>query len=80
MFCKKGVLKNFAKFTGNFLYQSLFFNKVPGCSFSLDQVFPVNFAKFVGTPFFIEHLLLLNIRFCKAPSMAVSIHSLSSIN
>ena len=52
MFCKKGVLKNFVKFTGNFLYQSLFFNKVPGCSFSLDQVFPVNFAKFVGTPFF----------------------------
>ena len=25
MFCKKGVLKNFAKFTGKYLYQSLFF-------------------------------------------------------
>ena len=28
MFCKKGVLKNFPKFTGKHLYQSLFFNKV----------------------------------------------------
>ena len=27
-FCKKGVLKNFAKFTGKHLCQSLFFNKV----------------------------------------------------
>ena len=28
MFCKKGVLKNFAKFIGKPLWQSLFFNKV----------------------------------------------------
>ena len=28
MLSKKGVLKNFAKFTGKYLYQSLFFNKV----------------------------------------------------
>ena len=27
---KKGLLKNFAKFTGKYLYQSLFFNKVAG--------------------------------------------------
>ena len=27
---KKGVLKNFAKFTGKHLCQSLFFNKVAG--------------------------------------------------
>ena len=27
-FCKKGVLRNFSKFTGKHLYQSLFFNKV----------------------------------------------------
>ena len=27
---RKGVLRNFAKFTGNHLYQSLFFNKVAG--------------------------------------------------
>ena len=30
VFCKKGVLTNFAKFTGKHLCQSLFFNKVPG--------------------------------------------------
>ena len=28
MFCKKGVLTNFAKFTGKHLCQSLFFKKV----------------------------------------------------
>ena len=28
VFCKKGDLKNFAKFTGKHLCQSLFFNKV----------------------------------------------------
>ena len=28
VFCKKGVLENFAKFTGKQLSQSLFFNKV----------------------------------------------------
>ena len=30
VFCKKDVLKNFAKFTGNHLCQTLFFNKVAG--------------------------------------------------
>ena len=36
MFCKKGVLINFAKFTGKHLCQTLFFNKVAGatCVFS----------------------------------------------
>ena len=29
-FCKKGILRNFAKFTGKHLCQSLFFIKVPG--------------------------------------------------
>ena len=42
VFCKKGVLRTFAKFTGNHLCQVLFFNKVAGF---------VNFAKFLGTPF-----------------------------
>ena len=28
--CKKGALKNFARFTGKHLCQSLFFNKVAG--------------------------------------------------
>ena len=30
VFCKKGVLRNFAKFTGKHQCQSLFFNKVAG--------------------------------------------------
>ena len=30
VFCKKGVLKNFAKFSGKHLCQGLFFNKVAG--------------------------------------------------
>ena len=28
VFCKKSVFRNFTKFTGKHLYQSLFFNKV----------------------------------------------------
>ena len=30
VFCKKGVFRNFTKFTGKYLCQSLFFNKVAG--------------------------------------------------
>ena len=30
MFCKKGVLRNYTKFTGTHLCQSLFFNEVEG--------------------------------------------------
>ena len=72
MFCKKSVLRDFAKFTEKHLCQSLFFNKVAGlspqaCNFikkeTLPRYFPVNFAKLIKTPFFIEHLwlLLLNL-------------------
>ena len=44
---KKGVLRNFAKFTGKYLCQSLFFNKVAGLRYGC---FPVNFAKFLRPP------------------------------
>ena len=54
---KKGVLRNFVKFTGKHLCQSLFLNKVAGprpatlLKKSLWHVFfPVNFAKFLRTP------------------------------
>ena len=40
---KKGVLRNFTKFTGKHLCQSVFFNKVAGLR--------LNFAKFLRTPF-----------------------------
>ena len=54
---KKGVLRNFAKFTGKHLCQRLFFNKVAGRPATLlkkslwHRCFPVNFAKFLRTPF-----------------------------
>ena len=61
--CKKDVFRNFAKFTGKHLYQSLFFNKVVGLRPATllkkrlwYRCFPVNFAKFLITPFIIEHL------------------------
>ena len=44
MFCKKGALRNFAKFTVKHLCQSLFL------------CFPVNFTKFLRTPFLTERL------------------------
>ena len=63
MFCKKGVLGNLAKFTRKHLCQSLFFNKVAGLKPATllkkrhwHRCFPQNFAKFLRTPFFREHL------------------------
>ena len=55
---KKGVLRNFAKFTGKHLCQRLFFNKVAGqvCNFikkeSLAQVFSCEFCKISKNVFF----------------------------
>ena len=71
VFCAKGVLRDFTKFTGEHLCQCLFFNKVAGLrpATLLKKIlwlryFPVNFAKFLRTPFLTEHLrwLLLNIK------------------
>ena len=54
VFCKKGVLGNFAKFIGKHLCQNLFFNKVAGlrpepCNFvkkeTLAQVFSCEFCE-----------------------------------
>ena len=39
VFCEKGVLRNFAKFTGKHLCQSLFFNKVAGCFCKKGELF-----------------------------------------
>ena len=54
MFCKKGFLRNFSKFTGKHLCQRLFF-KVRDSFLKLKSLwhrcFPVNFAKFLRTPF-----------------------------
>ena len=70
MFCKKGVLRNFAKFTGKHLCQSLSFNKVAGLrpvtllkKRLWHRCFPVNFVKYLRTPFFTEHLRWLLLKF-----------------
>ena len=62
-FVRKGILRNFAKFTGEQLCQSLFFNKVGDlkpAALSKQRLWcscvPVNFAKFLGTPSLLEHL------------------------
>ena len=56
---KKGALRNFKKFTGKQLCQSLFFNKVAGLKPAIllkkrlwDRCFPVNFVKSLTTPFY----------------------------
>ena len=55
---KKGILRNFAKFTGNTCARVSFFNKVAGLGpatllkkRSWHRCFPVNFAKLLRTPF-----------------------------
>ena len=68
MFCKICVLKNFVKFTGKQLCQSLLFNKVAGLrpvtllKKRLWQMFSCEFREIFRNTFFIEHLrwLLLN--------------------
>ena len=63
MFCKKGSLRTFTKFTVKHLCHNLFFNKVAHlrpATLSKKRLwhrcFPVTFVKFLKTPFFIEHL------------------------
>ena len=57
VFCKKALLRNFAKFIGKHLCQSIFLNKVVGLRPATllknrlwYRCFPVNFAKFLKTP------------------------------
>ena len=62
VFRKNGVLRNFAKFTGTHLCQSLFFNKVADLRL-WHKCFAVDFAKFLRIPFFTEHLWWLLLFF-----------------
>ena len=52
---RKDVLRNFAKFTGKHLCQGLLMSGPKACSFIKKRLwhrcFPVNFAKFLRTPF-----------------------------
>ena len=82
VFCKKGFLRNFAKFTGKQLCQCLFFNKVAGLRL-WHRCLPVNFTKVLRTPFFIEHLqwvLLCNIKTVFSTTTIPYIIYFSSLN
>ena len=69
----RGVLRNFTQFTGKHLSKSLLFNKVAGLRPAAlfkkrfwHRCFPVNFAKFLRTPFlqnFSGRLLLKLVRY-----------------
>ena len=59
---KKGVLRNFTKFSGKYLCQSLFFGKIAGlrpATLSKKRLwhryFPVNIANFLRAPFVTDH-------------------------
>ena len=54
VFCRRGVLRNFAKSTGRHLCQSLFFNKVAGPKGeeTLTQVFSCEFCEISKNSFF----------------------------
>ena len=61
---RKGVPRNFAKFTGKHPCQSLFLNKVTGLRAATllkkrlwHRCFPVNFVKFLRTPFLQKQFL-----------------------
>ena len=63
VFCKRGVLRNFAKLTRKHIRQRIFFNKVAGLRPATllqkslgHRYFPVNFVKIRRTPIFIEQL------------------------
>ena len=67
---RKGVLRNFSKFTGKHLFQCLFLKKLAGLrAASLLQkrlwrrCFPENFTKFLRTPFHKKHLWWLLLVF-----------------
>ena len=74
MFRKEGVPRNFAKFKGKLLYQSLFSNKVAAATLLKKKLwhrcFPVNFPTFLTTPFLqnISGRLLLKIMLRSGPA------------
>ena len=72
VFCKKGFLRNFAKLTVKHLCQGVFLKEVVGLrpatlfkKILRHRCFPINFAKFLRTPFITGHLrwLLLDYFF-----------------
>ena len=82
------TFRNFAKFTGKQLCQSLFFNNVAGWGLTLlnkelwHWCFPVNFAKSLRTPFLTEHLwwlLLFVLFFCSGRILLIILYENDSL-
>ena len=70
VFCEKGLLENFTKFTGKHLCQSLFYNKVADLRSATllkkrlwHKCFSVSFVKYSRTTFLIEYIQWL-LRSC----------------
>ena len=86
MFCKKGVLRNFAKLTGKHMCWSLFLIKLPkACNFIKKETlarrcFPVNFVKFLRILFFIEHFWWLLLKFKEALNRELIKHDLNNVH
>ena len=87
---KKGVLENFARFTGKHLCHSLFFNKVAGLRPTTllkkrlwHRCFLVNFAKFLRAPFlhntYGRLLLIITLSFSKLFKLVTNIAEFRSI-
>ena len=71
-FVRKNVLWNFAKFTGIYLCQSLFFNKVVGlrpATLGLAQVLFFEFCEISNNTFFTEHLWTTALWICSVVSV-----------
>ena len=79
VFCIKGVLRNFTKFTGKHLCQSLYFNKVAGLRL-WHRCFLVNFARFLRTPFLTQHLgwLLLILNWWKEMIFVLNVNKITT--
>ena len=74
VFCKKGVLRNFAKSTGKHLYQNFW----PATLLKArlwHRCFPVNFTKFLRAPFLTEHLRWL-LLICKSVHILNKVYSI----
>ena len=76
MFYKKSALRNFVKFPGKYLYQSLFFNKeTKACNFIKKDSGLLNFTKYLRAPFLqnTSGRLFLEFRRIKNPTICIHI-------
>ena len=80
VYCRKGVLRNFAKFTGKHMCQIIFFSEAAGLRPATlfkkrlwHRCLSVNFAKFLRTPFLTEHFWWL-LLFLSTPLTSILVN------